>query len=211
MFIGSICYNTNNISDIMKRNERGYVMTREEALDWFGEEVSSDSLKKHCYAVEASMRIYAEKLNEDVLRWGLCGLLHDIDFEKYPDVHPFKGVEWLKQKGFDEEFTLAVLGHGDHTNTPRDTQMAKTLYAVDELSSFIVAVALVRPDKFEGLTSKSVKKKMKDKAFARAVSREGIQEGADALGVEITTHIDTVIEGLSKFEMFLNEKGESLL
>lgn len=186
-------------------------MTRDQALEWFNEEVSSESLKKHCYAVEASMRYYATKYEEDVEVWGQCGLLHDIDFEKHPDKHPFVGVEWLKEKGFDETFTMAVLGHGDHTNTPRETQMAKTLYAVDELSSFIVAIALVRPEKFTGLSLKSVKKKMKDKAFARAVSREGIQVGADQMGLELSDHINNVILGLQEFEAYLNEKGESLL
>jgi len=181
------------------------------AEKWLKEEVSSESLLKHCYAVEASMRAYAKIFNEDQERWGICGLLHDIDFEKYPEEHPRIGYKWLQEKGFDESFALAVLGHGDHTNTPRETPLAKTLYAVDELSSFIVAVALVRPEKLNGISVKSVKKKLKDKAFARAVSRDGINKGAEALDIELADHINTVIEGLQSFEIELNQKGESLL
>jgi len=187
------------------------VLERIMAEKWLKEEVSSESLRKHCYAVEASMRAYAEKFNEDQEVWGICGLLHDIDFEKYPEDHPRVGYKWLQEKGFDASFTLAVLGHGDHTNTPRETQLAKTLYAVDELSSFVVAVALVRPEKLNGISVKSIKKKLKDKAFARAVSREGINKGAEALGVELADHINTVIQGLQAFEDVLNQKGESLL
>jgi len=186
-------------------------LERKVAEKWLKEEVSSESLIKHSYAVEASMRAYAEKFNEDPEVWGVCGLLHDIDFEKYPEDHPRIGYKWLQEKGFDETFSLAVLGHGDHTNTPRETQLAKTLYAVDELSSFVVAVALVRPEKLNGISAKSIKKKLKDKAFARAVSREGINIGSEALGVELTDHINTVIQGLQAFEDTLNQKGESLL
>lgn len=186
-------------------------MDRIEAMSWLKEKVTSESLVKHCLAVEAAMRGYAKHYGDDMERWGLCGLLHDIDFELHPDKHPLIGVDWLLEKGFDGEFVLAVKGHGDHTNTPRETQMAKTLYAVDEMASFIVAVALVRPNKFEGLTSKSVKKKLKDKAFARAVDREGVKKGAEELGMDLTEHIELVIESLQSREAELNAEGMTLL
>jgi putative nucleotidyltransferase with HDIG domain len=186
-------------------------VNRQTALEWLKENVSSESLLKHCYAVEAAMRAYGRFYDEDVERWGMCGLLHDIDFERYPDEHPLVGVEWLKEKGFDEEFVVAVKAHGDHTHTPRETHLAKALYAVDELASFIIAVALVRPDKLQGMTPKSVKKKLKDKAFARAVDREGIQKGAEAMGVDLTDHIARLIETLQVREEELSEQGVSLL
>lgn len=186
-------------------------VNRESAFELLKSEVSSESLIKHCLAVEASMRGYAKHYNQDVELWGQCGLLHDIDFEKYPNEHPLMALDLLKAHGYDEEFVIAVKGHGDHTMTPRETLMAKTLYAIDELSSFIVAVALVRPEKFDGLTSKSVKKKFKDKAFARAVSREDIQKGAMELDVDITEHIDRVINALSSREIELNQMGMTML
>ncbi len=186
-------------------------MDRTEGMTWLREKVESESLIKHCLAVEAAMRGYARFYGEDEERWGLCGLLHDIDFEKHPDEHPFVGTEWLREKGFDEDFALAVKGHGDYTNTPRETLMAKVLYAVDEMSSFIIAVALVRPDKFEGLASKSVKKKLKDKAFARAVDREGVLRSAEELGVDFTEHIENVIGALRTRETELEKEGLSLI
>jgi len=186
-------------------------ITRDKAFELLREYVDSISLLKHCFAVEAAMRGYARKFNEDVEVWGACGLLHDIDFEKYPEEHPYKGVEILREKGYPEEFIMAVKGHGDYTNTPRDTKMAKTLYAVDELASFVVACALVRPEKFNGLKVKSVKKKLKDKAFAKAVDREQIQRGAEELGVELSEHIQTVIDSLVQREDELNRLGYSLI
>lgn len=186
-------------------------MTREKALSWLKEYVKSERLIKHCYAVEAAMVGYAKLYGEDEARWGLCGLLHDIDFELHPEIHPMEGVKWLSEKGFDQEFVLAVQGHGDHTNTPRESLMAKALYAVDEMASFIVAVALVRPDKFVGLEPKSVKKKLKDKAFARAVDRNAVKISADELGMDFTEHIENVIKALSDGEKRLNAVEESLL
>ncbi len=185
--------------------------TREEALALLKTQVTSESLLKHCLAVEASMRWYSAFFNEPLELWGQCGLLHDIDFEKYPNEHPLMALDLLRNHGYDETFVMAIKGHGDHTNTPRETNLAKTLYAVDELSSFVVAVALVRPEKFGGLTSKSVKKKLKDKAFARAVSREDIAKGAEELGVDMTEHIDNVIKALSEREVELNQEGLTLL
>ncbi|GAU76185.1 HAD family hydrolase [Fusibacter sp. 3D3] len=187
------------------------IMERKEAFELLKTEVKSESLIKHCLAVEASMRWYSAYFDEPLELWGQCGLLHDIDFEKYPEEHPLMALDLLRSHGYDEAFVTAVKGHGDHTNTPRETSMAKTLFAVDELSSFVVAVALVRPDKFVGLASKSVKKKLKDKAFARAVSREDIAKGSEELGVDLTEHIDHVIQALSEREAELNKEGLSLL
>lgn len=186
-------------------------ITREKAFDLLKQYVDSNSLIKHCLAVEASMRGYAKKFGQDVEAWGACGLLHDIDFEKYPEEHPLKGVEILKENGYPEDFIMAVKGHADRTNTPRETNMAKTLYAVDELSSFVIACVLVRPNKFEGLKVKSVKKKLKDKAFAKAVDREQIKQSAQELGVDLTEHIQTVIDSLVQREEELQKEGLSLI
>ena len=185
--------------------------SREKQFELLKKNISTDSLFKHSFAVEAAMVAYAKKFDEDVEKWGACGLLHDIDFEKHPEEHPMIGVKMLADEGYPEDFVLAVKGHGDHTNTSRETKLAKTLYAVDELASFIVAVALVRPTKFEGLKIKSVKKKLKDKAFAKAVNREQIQTAADDLGVELSEHIQTVIDGLVYWESELNKTGLSLI
>lgn len=184
---------------------------REEAFELLKEYVESNSLLKHCLAVEASMIGYAKKFGEDVETWSSCGLLHDIDFEKHPEEHPLVGVEILREKGYSEDFVMAVKGHGDHTNTPRETMMAKTLYAVDELSGFVIACVLVRPNRFEGLKVKSVKKKLKDKAFAKAINREQINKSAEELGVDITEHIQTIIEALVQREKELKEVGLSLI
>ncbi len=185
-------------------------ITREEAFDLLKEYVQSESLIKHCLAVEASMRGYAKKFGEDVEIWGACGLLHDLDFEKYPDVHPAKAVEILREKGYPEEFVMAVKGHA-RTGVTRDTKMAKALYAVDELSSFVIAAVLVRPTKFEGLKVKSIKKKLKDKAFAKAVDREQIKSSAEELGVELSEHIQTVIDSLTERQKELEDMGLSLI
>ncbi|WDV46994.1 HDIG domain-containing protein [Clostridiaceae bacterium M8S5] len=184
---------------------------RESAMNQLRKYVSADSLMKHSLAVEASMRGYAKKFGEDVERWGACGLLHDIDFEKHPKEHPLIGIEILKELGYDDEFIMAVKGHSDDTNTPRETKLAKTLYAVDELSSFIIACVLVRPTKFEGLKIKSIKKKLKDKAFARAVDREQIKRSAEELGVDLNEHIQTVLDALMLREKELEQEGMSLI
>jgi predicted hydrolase (HD superfamily) len=144
------------------------------------------------------MRAYARKFGQDEETWGAAGLLHDFDYEMYPQFpdHPTRGSEILKEKGYPEDFRKAILGHVPQMNVPRDTQMAKTLFACDELSGFIYAVAVIRPTKISDLTASSVKKKMKDKAFARAVSREEIQHGAAELGVNLDEHIQFVIEAM---------------
>lgn len=186
-------------------------MTREEGFQLLKRHTASDTLIRHALAVEGSMRGYAAALGEDVERWGLCGLLHDIDFEEAPETHPMTAAPILEAAGFDGEFVNAVLAHGDDTGVPRETPMAKALYAVDELSSFIVAAVLVRPDRFEGLKFSSIRKKMKDKAFARAVSREGIEEGAALMGSELSEHVDRVISFLEAHEAHLKPLGNSLI
>ncbi len=174
-------------------------MTRDEAYQLLTEYTKKENLIKHALAVEAAMRAYARKFGEDEEAWGVVGLLHDFDYEMYPSLedHPFKGAEILRQKGFPEEWVEAILGHAEHTGVPRKTLMAKTLFAVDELCGFITAVALVRPDKkLESVKVKSVKKKLKDKAFARQVSREDIRKGAEELGVDLDEHIAFVLEAM---------------
>jgi len=173
--------------------------TREEAFSLLKQYTKSENLIKHALAVEAAMRKYAEKFGEDPEKWGVTGLLHDFDYEKYPSPqdHPFKGVQILKEKGCPEEMIQAILAHGDHTGVPRQTLLARTLYAVDELTGFIVAVALVRPTKkISDVTVKSIMKKWKDKAFARGVKRENIEKGAKELGVDLKEHIECVLEAM---------------
>ncbi len=174
-------------------------MTREEAYALLTEYTKKENLIKHALAVEAAMRAYARKFGEDEEAWGIVGLLHDFDYEKYPSLedHPFKGAEILREKGYPEEWIEAILGHAEHTGVPRKTNMAKALFAVDELCGFITAVALVRPDKkLDSVKVKSVKKKLKDKAFARQVSREDIRKGAEELGVDLDEHIAFVLEAM---------------
>lgn len=187
------------------------MVTRDQAWVLLKEFVETDSLRKHALAVEAAMRGYARRLGENVEVWSALGLLHDLDYEKFPDKHPYVAVDLLEHRNFPDEFVLAVKGHADYTETPRETLMAKMLYACDELASFVVAVALVRPDGFEGLEAKSVRKKLKDKAFARAVNRDEITKGAEALGFELMEHIQTVVDALKERETELQAQGLSLL
>jgi len=174
-------------------------MTREEAMELLKEYTKKPNLIKHALAVEGAMAAYARKFGEDENSWRIVGLLHDFDYEKYPDEknHPYRGAEILKEKGVPQDWIDAIMGHAEYTGVERKTLMAKTLYAVDELTGFIIAVALVRPSKkLEDVTVKSVKKKMKDKAFAAAVDREAIKRGAEELGVDLDEHIQTVLDGL---------------
>ena len=174
-------------------------MNREQAWGLLNEYTQKDSLIKHALAVEAAMRSYAKKFNEDEDAWGIVGLLHDFDYEKYPTAqdHPFRGAEILREKGVDENWIKAILGHADYTGVERDTLMAKTLFAVDELTGMITAATLVRPSKkIDDLTVKSVKKKLKDKAFAASVNRDDIQKGVDELGVDLSEHIQFVIDAM---------------
>lgn len=161
----------------------------------------SESLLKHAYAVEACVRVYAEKFNEDVEYWSNVALLHDFDYEMYPSVdeHPYKGAEILRSEGFPEDFIQSILSHAYYTGVKRETLLQKTLFACDELAGFLTAVAYVRPSKsIEEVEVKSVKKKMKDKAFARAVNREDIVNGAHELGVALEEHIQFCIDAMRK-------------
>ncbi len=173
-------------------------MDRDEAWKLLREWTESDGLLKHMLAVEASMRAYARRFGEDEEKWGVTGLLHDMDYEKHPtpDEHPMVGVGELERRGYPGDMLEAIKGHADYLGVPRETLMAKTLYAVDELSGFVTACALVRPEKLDGLKAKSVKKKMKQKSFAASVNREDIVKGAEELGVDLDEHIDFVVAAL---------------
>ncbi len=181
-------------------------MNRNEALNIMHEYTKNDALRKHMYAVEAAMRAYARKFGEDEEMWGVVGILHDFDYEMYPNIpdHPLKGSEILKARGVSEEIRTAILGHASFTNVPRQTLMAKTLFAVDELCGFISACALVRPNKISDLEASSVKKKMKDKAFAKNVNRDEIIQGAEELNIELTEHINFTIEAMRSIASELN-------
>ena len=173
-------------------------MNREEAWNLMCEWTESDSLRKHMLAVEAAMRAYARRFGEDEEKWGITGLLHDMDYEKHPTPaeHPMVGVRELEKRGYPEDVLHAIKGHADYLDVPRDTPMSKTLYAVDELSGFIVAVALMRPEGLENMKAKSVRKKMKQSSFAAAVNREDIVRGAEELGVDLNEHIEFVAAAL---------------
>ncbi len=173
-------------------------MNRTEAWDLLCEYTKNENLRKHALAVEACVRAYARKFSEDEENWSVVGLIHDFDYEAYPTApdHPLKGSEILKGKGVSEEIRRAILGHADYTGVPRDTLLAKVLFACDELAGFVTACALVRPDRIASLEAKSVRKRMKDKAFARSVSREDIIKGAEELGVPLDEHITFCIEAM---------------
>jgi putative nucleotidyltransferase with HDIG domain len=173
--------------------------TRDDAWKLLTEYTQSDSLRKHALAVEAAMRFYASKAGADEELWGNTGLLHDFDYERWPDApdHPTQGMRILAERGWPQEMIQAIGGHAQYLNIPRDTPLAKTLFAVDELCGFITAVAYVRPSrKVAEVEPPSVKKKMKDKAFARSVSREDIVQGAEELGVPLDEHIQNCITAL---------------
>lgn len=175
-------------------------MTRDEAWELLNEYTKKEGLIKHALAVEALMRAYARKFGEDEEEWGIVGLIHDFDYEKYPTAadHPYRGSEILEKMGYPEEYRRAILGHADYTGESRDTLLAKTLFAVDELAGFITAVALVRPSKkVADVKVKSVTKKFKDKAFAASVNREDIQKGIEELGVDRAEHIQLCIDAMT--------------
>ena len=172
---------------------------RNEAWKLLCEYTQSESLRKHALAVEACVRGYARKFGEDENDWGCVALLHDFDYEKYPtaEEHPFIGSKILEQRGYPEWFRRAILSHADYTNVKRETKLEHTLFACDELAGFITATALVKPGKsLAEVEAKSVRKKMKDKAFARSVSREDITQGAAELGIELEEHIAFCIEAM---------------
>jgi putative nucleotidyltransferase with HDIG domain len=177
---------------------------RDATLALMREYTASESLRKHMLAVEGAMRAYAQKFGEDEERWGTTGLIHDFDYERFPnnahsptEEHPAEGVRILRSKGYPEDILEAILGHAQYCNTPRQSQMAKTLFAVDELTGLITATALVRPSKsVHEVDAKSVRKKMKDKAFARGVNRDDVINGATELGVDLDEHITFVIASM---------------
>jgi len=178
--------------------------SRDQALALLHEYTQSDSLRKHMLSVEAAMRAYAAKFGEDPERWGLTGLIHDFDYERFPnaehsptDGHPSHGVRILRERGWPEDILQAILGHGTYTGVPRETRMAKALFAVDELTGLITATALVRPSKsLHEVDARSVRKKMKDKAFARGVNRDDVLLGAQELGVDLDEHIQFVVDAM---------------
>ena len=178
--------------------------TRDEALAIQHEYTKSDSLRKHMLAVEAAMRAYASKFGEDPHRWGLTGLIHDFDYERYPnaehsptDGHPAYGVAVLRERGWPDDILRAILGHATYSGVPRESRMAKTLFAVDELTGLVTATALVRPSRsVHEVDARSVKKKMKDKAFARGVNRDDVLLGAQELGVDLDEHIQFVVDAM---------------
>jgi putative nucleotidyltransferase with HDIG domain len=175
--------------------------SRVQAWDLLCEWTQSDSLRRHMLAVEAAMRAYAPRFDGDVELWGLTGLLHDLDYERYPDLetgHPRYAMAELERLGYPPELVRAVASHATYLEVSRDTPMEKALFAVDELAGFILACAYVRPSGLEGMTPKSVKKKMKTPAFAAAVSRDDMTEGAAALGVDFDEHLQIVIAALAE-------------
>ena len=183
---------------------------RSEAIKLLHEYTKTDSLRRHALGVEQAMRKMAEKYNGDLDEWGLTGLMHDFDYEMYPTIegHPFRGNEILVEKGYPESITNAIMGHATYTGVPRDTEMAKSLFSVDELTGFIFAVTYVRPSKsILEVKPKSVKKKLKQKSFAASVLREDIFQSIEELGVDLTEHIQFVIDALSEKAEVLGLKG----
>lgn len=179
---------------------------RNYCLSLLQEYTKNDSLLKHAFAVETCVRAYAEKFNQDVEFWGNVALLHDFDYEMFPtaEEHPFKGSEILRERGFDDDFRNTILSHADYSGVPRDNLISKVLFACDELAGFITAVTYVRPSKsVDEVEVKSVLKKMKDKAFARAVNREDIIKGAEELGIPLEEHIGFCIDAMRKNKILL--------
>ena len=175
--------------------------TREDAWNLVCEWVASDSLRKHLLGVEAAMRAYARDGGEDEELWGITGLVHDLDYERYPDLdtgHPRYALKELEARGYPKEVIDAVAGHAEFLGVPRETPLAKTLFAVDELSGFIAACALVRPTGIEGMTPKSVRKKLKAPSFAAGVDRDQVRRGAEELGVDFDQHVSFVIEAMAE-------------
>jgi putative nucleotidyltransferase with HDIG domain len=175
--------------------------TRDEAWQLVEEWIESDSLRKHLLGVEAAMRAYGRKWGDDEEMYAVTGLLHDLDYERYPDLdtgHPRKALELFRERGYPQELVDAVAGHATFLGVPRETRMAKTLYAVDELSGFVAACALVRPTGIMGMTPKSVRKKLKQPSFAAGVNREEVYGGAEELGVDFNEHVAFVIGAMQQ-------------
>ena len=187
-------------------------MNRESAWSLLCEYTQSESLRKHMMAVEACMRAYARKFGEDENKWGITGLLHDFDYEKYPtpQEHPFVGNKILEERGYPEDMRRAILSHADYSGVKRETNMEKALFACDELAGFITASALVKPGKsLAEVDAKSVRKKMKDKAFARSVSRDDIINGAADMGIDLEEHIAFCVEAMKEIASELGLAGQS--
>jgi putative nucleotidyltransferase with HDIG domain len=184
---------------------------RQAAWELLTEYTKGESLIKHALAVEAALRAYAGKFGEDPDLWGIVGLLHDFDYERYPSAeagHPFKGAEVLRARGYPELVIRAILSHADYSGVPRETRLEKSLFGCDELCGFITAAALIRPTKSVlDLEASSVRKRMKDKAFARNVKREDIIRGAEGLGVDLTEHIAFVIKAMQRIADELGLRG----
>jgi putative nucleotidyltransferase with HDIG domain len=198
------------LTQMGKYSRKEAPMNREEALAIVHEFIKNENLARHMLAVEAAMRFYAKKYGEDEDLWGIVGLLHDFDWEIHPDLesHPQGGAPILRQRGVPEEIIHAVLSHADHTGVARENTMEKALFACDELTGLIIAVALVRPSRsLADLTSKSVKKKWKDRAFAAGANREEIERGAKELGVELWEHVDNVIQAMRPMAAELGLQG----
>ncbi|HET6843051.1 MAG TPA: HD domain-containing protein [Candidatus Angelobacter sp.] len=188
------------------------MINRDSAWGLLCEYTQSESLRKHMLAVEACMRAYARKFGEDEEKWGLTGLLHDFDYEKYPtpQEHPFVGNKILEERGYPEEIRRAILSHADYSGVPRESMMEKTLFACDELAGFITATALVKPSKsLTEVDAKSIRKKMKDKAFARSVNRDDITNGAAEMVVDLDQHIAFCIEAMKAIASELGLAGAS--
>jgi putative nucleotidyltransferase with HDIG domain len=186
------------------------MMSRESAWALLTEWTASDALRKHALAVEAAVTYYARKFGEPVEEWSVVALLHDFDYERYPTLenHPFRGADVLREKGYPEWVVRAVLSHADHTGTPRQTRLEHTLFACDEMAGFVTAASLVRPSKSVlDLEASSVVRRMKDKAFARAVSRDDLKKGAEELGLPLADHITNVIAGMRERAEELGLKG----
>jgi putative nucleotidyltransferase with HDIG domain len=185
--------------------------TREQAYALLTKHTRSENLRKHALCVEAAMRYYAREYGADVDAWGIAGLLHDFDYEEHPSLeeHPFVGAEILRSLDYPDDIVEAILGHSDHTGVARETQMARTLYAVDELTGFIVACALVRPSKsLLDLPVKSITKKFKDKAFCRAVDRDHLRQAADEIELPMRDHVENVLAALKGIAEPLGLEGE---
>jgi putative nucleotidyltransferase with HDIG domain len=186
------------------------MMTRESAWALLCEWTQGDALRKHALAVEAGVTYYARKFGENVEEWSVVALLHDFDYERYPTLenHPFRGADVLREKGYPEWVIHAVLSHADHTHTPRETRLEHTLFACDEMAGFVTAASLIRPSKSVlDLEASSVIKRMKDKAFARAVNRDDLKKGAEEMGLPLADHITNVIAGMREQAEALGLRG----
>ncbi len=189
--------------------------SRDAAFKLMTQWTTSESLRKHMLAVEAATVAYSRKFDKDESKWAITALLHDFDYEKYPKYdaqkktgHPFTGVAYLREQGYPEDILEAILGHANYSNVPRESLLAKTLYACDEITGLITAAVLVRPDKnVANQTLKSLKKKFKDKAFAKGVNREDVKQGAEKLGVELWDHVDFVLRSMQEKAELLKLDG----